>query len=69
MALLDREKVERVADIARSMTYVELSMEPQFMDRYVASLFLPHTDETLFPSVTERISHTTLTGAYGSSAR
>jgi len=52
MALSARDNVRRLTEIARSMTYVELSMEPRFMDRYVASLFLPHTDETLFPSVT-----------------
>ncbi|MCD6287944.1 MAG: DUF4445 domain-containing protein [Candidatus Hydrogenedentes bacterium] len=55
MALLARENVERLTEIARNMTYVELSMEPRFMDSYVASLFLPHTDETLFPSVAEML--------------
>jgi len=38
------------------MTYVELSTEPRFIDRYVASLFLPLTDEPLFPSVIEETS-------------
>lgn len=60
MALLARENIERLTEIARNMTYVELSMEPRFMDRYVASLFLPHTDETLFPSVIEEVSEATL---------
>ncbi len=32
------------------MTYVDLSNEPTYMDRYTAALFLPHTDLTRFPS-------------------
>ncbi|MBE0476330.1 MAG: DUF4445 domain-containing protein [Coriobacteriia bacterium] len=36
--------------IARSMTYVELSVGATFMDEYVSGLFLPHTDASLFPS-------------------
>jgi len=60
--LSSRENVQRLTDIARSMTYVELSMEPRFMDSYVASLFLPHTDETLFPSVAELLGKRTEMG-------
>jgi hypothetical protein len=30
---------------------VELSVEPDFMEEYVASMFLPHTDVQRFPSV------------------
>jgi len=63
MALSSRDNVQRLTEIAQSMTYVELSMEPRFMDRYVASLFLPHTDERLFPSVLERISDVNRNGA------
>jgi len=51
MALSANVHMEQLTTIARMMTYVELSAEPLFMDRYVASLFLPHTDETLFPSI------------------
>ena len=34
------------------MTYLELSNEPTYMDEFVASCFLPHTDASLFPSLT-----------------
>jgi len=37
--------------IAQKMTYVELSVEPSFMDEYISALFLPHTHAELFPSV------------------
>jgi len=43
-----REKVE---ELGRSMTYMELSNEPGYMDAFVAACFLPHTDASLFPSV------------------
>jgi len=51
MALLHRRREEDLAAIARRTTYVELCVEPQFMDRYGAALFLPHTDVALFPTV------------------
>jgi uncharacterized 2Fe-2S/4Fe-4S cluster protein (DUF4445 family) len=48
--LLEEER--RVADM---MTNFELSETPGFMDQYIAALFLPHTQEELFPTVTERL--------------
>lgn len=41
--------------IARSMTNIELSEDRAFMDRYVAGMFLPHTDGRLFPTVSGRL--------------
>ncbi len=51
MALLSRHAFARADTLARQMTYFELSVNPKFMDEFVASLFLPHTDIDLFPSV------------------
>ena len=42
---------EKVDELARTMTYLELSTEPGYMDSFVAACFLPHTDAYLFPSV------------------
>ncbi len=42
---------EKVDELARSMTYLELSTEPGYMDEFVAACFLPHTNSGLFPSV------------------
>ena len=42
---------EKVDELARGMTYLELSTEPGYMDAFVAACFLPHTDAKLFPSV------------------
>jgi len=43
--------------ISRMMTNVELSDNNDFMNEYVAALFLPHTDEKQFPSVTEKLKN------------
>ncbi len=53
--VLSEEADEKVADLARNMTYVELSTHPGYMDNFVAACFLPHTDIDRFPdSVQER---------------
>ena len=49
--LLSSQAREKVFELARSMTYLELSNEPGYMDEFVAASFLPHTDASLFPSV------------------
>jgi uncharacterized 2Fe-2S/4Fe-4S cluster protein (DUF4445 family) len=36
---------------AKKMTYIELNTEPSYMNEFTGSLFLPHTDMNLFPSV------------------
>ncbi|MCS7199070.1 MAG: ASKHA domain-containing protein [Caldimicrobium sp.] len=49
--LLSVEKREELYRIAQMMTHVELSNHPRYMDYYMAALFLPHTQEELFPSI------------------
>jgi uncharacterized 2Fe-2S/4Fe-4S cluster protein (DUF4445 family) len=56
LALLSADHRRALGEIAGSMTYVDLSSEPSYMDEYTAALFLPHTDATLFPSVKPYIS-------------
>lgn len=46
--LLSDEAVDKVFDIGRNMTYIELSTEPGYMDEFLAACFLPHTDQRLF---------------------
>jgi uncharacterized 2Fe-2S/4Fe-4S cluster protein (DUF4445 family) len=48
--LSDRNK-QMAEAVGQKMTYVELNAEPKYMNEYTASLFLPHTDASLFPSV------------------
>ncbi len=52
--LLSDEANDKVRDLARSMTYLELSTEPGYMEEFVAACFLPHTSSELFPSVVRR---------------
>jgi uncharacterized 2Fe-2S/4Fe-4S cluster protein (DUF4445 family) len=48
--LCDRLRHE-AEEIAKRMTYVELSVSRSFMDEYMQALFLPHTDLNAFPTV------------------
>jgi len=49
--LISEEAEEKVTEIARNMTYIDLSTEPDYMNEFIAACFLPHTNETLFPSM------------------
>ena len=51
LILRSRKNKDLVDSIAGKMTYVELNTEPGYMNEYTGSLFLPHTDMDLFPSV------------------
>ena len=44
------QAIEKCAEVAANMTYLELSTYPGYMDSFVAACFIPHTDRNLFPS-------------------
>ena len=50
-ALLSRADWQRAQKIASSITCLELTVEPRYFEEYTAALFLPHTDQSLFPSL------------------
>ncbi|MFH0918145.1 MAG: ASKHA domain-containing protein, partial [Candidatus Omnitrophota bacterium] len=50
-ALLSYDAMKKADEIARKITYFELSVEPGYMDEYMAALFFPHTDLSKFPSI------------------
>ncbi len=50
-ALLSYEAFKKAEEIATKITYLELSVEPAYMDEYIQALFFPHTDIAKFPSV------------------
>jgi uncharacterized 2Fe-2S/4Fe-4S cluster protein (DUF4445 family) len=56
LVLLSAAAQESALEIARKMTYLELSAHPGFMDHYVSALFLPHTDRGAFPTVMRRMA-------------
>lgn len=51
LSLISEAAFEKCLNISKSMTNIELSHYPPFMDEFVAALFLPHTNGKLFPSV------------------
>lgn len=55
-ALLCRDMRREVVEIAKKMTYLELSADNRFMEQFTSALFLPHTDTTAFPSVMRLLS-------------
>lgn len=55
IVLVSQDYRQRQLDLARRMTYVDLSSDPKYMDQYTSALFLPHTDPDQFPNVHARI--------------
>ena len=51
LVLISDKNRDMVNETAGRMTYLELNTEPDYMNEYTGSLFLPHTDMDLFPSV------------------
>jgi len=51
--LMSDQANDKVEELAQSMTYVELSTTPGYMDEFMAACFLPHTNADLFPSCAE----------------
>jgi uncharacterized 2Fe-2S/4Fe-4S cluster protein (DUF4445 family) len=50
-SLVSRALRREVIEIAKKMTYLELSADNTFYDQFMSALFLPHTDISAFPSV------------------
>jgi len=51
MALLSRDAVDALDTIRDRITYLELNVNQDFMNRFSAAKFIPHTDAGRFPSV------------------
>ena len=47
--------IEKCAEVAANMTYLELSTYPGYMDSFVAACFIPHTDRNLFPNSCQEV--------------
>jgi uncharacterized 2Fe-2S/4Fe-4S cluster protein (DUF4445 family) len=54
--LLSRKALKTAEKIADSMTYFDLMSHRGYMDEFIRACFLPHTDLSLFPSVTEAVT-------------
>ena len=49
--VLSEPAEEKVYELAKNMTYMELSTTPGYMDEFVSACFIPHTNANLFPNV------------------
>jgi len=52
--ILSYDALCKSQEIARKITYFELSVDPGYMDEYMAALFFPHTDLEKFPSLMKK---------------
>jgi uncharacterized 2Fe-2S/4Fe-4S cluster protein (DUF4445 family) len=55
LALTSRKAFDEIDAIRDRVTYLELNVNPEFMGRFSAARFLPHTDPARFPSVKRSI--------------
>jgi len=51
LTLMSRQAREQAQKTVSAMTYLDLSSDTDFMDEFIASNFIPHTDLSRFPSV------------------
>ncbi len=51
--VLSEPAEEKVYELSKNMTYMELSTTPGYMDEFVAACFIPHTNTSLFPNVVQ----------------
>jgi len=51
MALINRSCIDEITEIRNRITYIELNVNQDFMNRFSAAKFFPHTNPSLFPSV------------------
>ena len=49
--ILSSEALNKANEIAKKINYLELSVDAKYMDEYMAALFFPHTDLSLFPNI------------------
>jgi uncharacterized 2Fe-2S/4Fe-4S cluster protein (DUF4445 family) len=56
LSALSKDMMEKANEIAGQMTYLELSMNPGFMEHYMSALFFPHTNMDDFPTVKEKLA-------------
>jgi uncharacterized 2Fe-2S/4Fe-4S cluster protein (DUF4445 family) len=51
LMLINETARERCRNVVSKVTYIELNVNQEFMIRFSGSRFIPHTDQSLFPSV------------------
>jgi uncharacterized 2Fe-2S/4Fe-4S cluster protein (DUF4445 family) len=55
LVMLSREMFDEVNRVRNRVTYTELMVDPDYMQRFTSACFLPHTELSRFPRVQERL--------------
>jgi uncharacterized 2Fe-2S/4Fe-4S cluster protein (DUF4445 family) len=55
LVMLRRNMLEEVHRIRDRICYQELMVDPAYMDKFTSACFLPHTDLSRFPQVSEKL--------------
>ena len=55
LVMLRRSMLEEVYRIRDRICYQELMVDPTYMERFTSPCFLPHTDLSRFPLVTQKL--------------
>jgi uncharacterized 2Fe-2S/4Fe-4S cluster protein (DUF4445 family) len=56
LVMLSGRMLEKVHEIRDKISYQELMVDPDYMDRFTSACFLPHTDLSRFPNIAERLN-------------
>jgi uncharacterized 2Fe-2S/4Fe-4S cluster protein (DUF4445 family) len=56
LTLLSSEMRKKAVQVHKRMTYLELTTDNRFFDRFTSASFLPHTDMDKFPTVREHLA-------------
>lgn len=56
ISLTDHKRFRERLEVSKLMTNMDLSENSEFMNHYMAALFLPHTNMALFPSIKDKLS-------------
>ncbi|MFZ5644270.1 MAG: ASKHA domain-containing protein [Bacillota bacterium] len=56
MALMSVNCLKEAEEIAKNITYFELNANQDFMNKFVSSKFIPHTNMDYYPTVKKRLS-------------
>ena len=54
LRLINRDNQEKIDHIMSFTNYFDISEDPEYLNLFVGSLFIPHTDLSLFPSLQDR---------------
>ncbi|MFZ5946184.1 MAG: ASKHA domain-containing protein [Bacillota bacterium] len=55
LALLSQEKRQEMEEVAKKITYFEMNANQDFMNKYTAGLFLPHSNLDAYPTIKARL--------------